>query len=289
MSKSPDTPATFRQPIWTLPKGRILLRALRDDPAQEYITYLPAAHRPKPRVVVSVHGLSRNALEQANAFAPLCEKIGAVLLVPVFTNDGHPDYQRLGRANRGRRVDRALDRCLEEVAALSGADVSQFYLHGYSGGAQFSHRYAMAHPHRILTAFVTAAGWYTFPDTRQKYPYGIRYNRQLRDVHFNPERFLHVPMHVLVGQQDTGMANVRRTPRVNAQQGTTRVERARNWVKAMNASAESFGLPHSVTLHEVPGVDHSFKSFFSRGELVDRVARIIRDTEQAPLGSVRSV
>ena len=298
MSTSPETGAAGATPIrpaWSLPKGRILLRVLRDDPTQEYLLYLPTSHSAGCPVLVSVHGISRNAIRKANAFAGLCEQLNIALLVPVFTADGHTDYQRLGRANRGPRADRTVNRCLEEVAALSGSDVTQFYLQGFSGGAQFAHRYAMAHPHRVLVAFVVAAGWYTFPDTTQKYPYGIRHNRQLADVKFNPEQFLHVPIHVLVGENDTGVANVRRTPRADAQQGTTRVARATNWVSAMHASADQFGIPRNVTLHVAPDVDHSFNSFCRRGQLVERIGSLILERarqeyrQDSRAGEVRNI
>lgn len=192
-------------------------------------------------------------------------------MVPIFTAGQHRDYQRLGRRGRGVRADRLLDRCLAEIVSLTGADATEFYLFGYSGGAQFAHRYVMAHPHRVARAVVGAPGWYTFPDHRQRYPYGIRPNRRLADLNFNPERFLRVPIDVLIGREDTGSSNLRRTRRLDAQQGANRLERARNWVAAMREAAGMYGLPPAATLTEVDGADHSFSRFCRRGGLVERV------------------
>ena len=273
---TPTSPSTgsvvqARQPPrWSLPRGRMLLRALRRDPAQEYLLYIPRAGVPGAPVMVYVHGIKRKATEQANAFVPLCESRGIVLVVPLFTAEMHADYQRLGRKGRGVRADRALNRCLEEVAALTGADVAQSHLLGFSGGAQFAHRYVMAHPHRVTNAVIVAAGWYTFPDPRERFPYGIRSVRTLPGVSFNPEQFLRVPIHVLVGEQDVGTSNVRRTARCDRQQGTTRLERARNWVAAMRSAVAAYGLEPCVTLGEVAGVDHSFVSFCKRGRFIER-------------------
>ena len=265
--------ATRSRSRWSLPRGRVLLRALRSDPFQEYFVYVPDTAARGARVLVSVHGISRNAHEQAVVFSTLCDERGMVLVVPVFNAGQHKDYQRLGRRRHGERTDLLLDRFLSEAATLSGADPSQVYLFGFSAGAQFAHRYLMAHPHRVARAAVVAAGWYTLPDHERKYPYGIRPGRSLPGVDFNPERFLRVPVEVIVGADDVGSTNLRRGVRVDAQQGTTRVERARRWVASMRAAATAFGMTPRVSLTEVPGIDHSFAAFCERGELVERVAR----------------
>ena len=272
---------------WSLPQGRVLRRALRSDPAQDYLLYVPESAGRGAPVLVAVHGVSRNAHEQAVVFSTLCDARGAVLLVPVFTKDQHRDYQRLGRKGRGPRVDLLLHRYLSEVALLSGADVTQIRLFGFSGGAQFAHRYLMAHPHRVARAVVAASGWYTFPDRARRYPYGIRVNRSLDGVHFSPEQFLRVPVEVLVGNRDMGSTNLRSSPPLDEQQGTNRVERARRWVAAMRAAASAYGLRRRVSLTEVPDIDHSFTAFCERGALVDLVDRSLFGLRRARSISVR--
>ena len=259
------------QPRWSLPSGRVLLRVLRADPVQEYLVYVPRSGAVDAPVFASVHGISRNAFEQARIFAPFCEQFGVVMVVPRFARGQHHYYQRLGHGGRGVRADMVLNQILLELTSLTGADTTQIYLFGYSGGAQFAHRYLMAHPHRVVRAVVASAGWYTFPDHRQRYPYGIRSTRSLPGISFNPEAFLHVPVDVLVGARDVGSAKLRSTERIDKQQGRTRVDRARNWVSAMRAAAEAHGIEPTVTFTEVPKTDHSFRRFCERGALVDRV------------------
>ena len=263
---------------WSLPRGRVLRRALRRDPTQEYLLYVPTELAEHASVLVSVHGITRNFLEQAGELAPLCEQRGAVMLAPIFNDEMHSDYQRLGRKGRGMRVDRLLHEFLSETAQLTGADVSQFHLFGFSAGAQFAHRYLMVHPHRVLGAAIAAAGWYTFPDSRQRYPYGIRPQRKLEGVVFNPEEFLRVPIEVLVGELDAATANLRQTERCVAQQGVTRLERARRWVEAMRNAALEYGLEPRAMLTVVPGIDHSFTRFCSHGALSHRVDRALFGT-----------
>ena len=271
----PNSQPRRRRKAWSLPRGRLLRRALRRDPVHEYLVYVPNSAARGARVLVAVHGVSRNAHEQAVVFSRICEARGAVLVVPVFSTDQHKDYQRLGRKGRGIRVDLLLNRILEEVALLSGADVERIRLFGFSAGAQFAHRYLMAHPHRVARAVVAAAGWYTFPDPEQAYPYGIRRNRSLAGVHFNPEQFLRVPVRVAVGAADVGSRNVRSNERLDALQGTTRVERARRWVAAMRAAASKYGLRPRAFLTEVPEIEHSFSAFCEHGALEHLVERAL--------------
>lgn len=250
-----------------LPRQKVLRRALRADPEQEYFLYVPAAGGRGARLFVTVHGISRNAEEHASLFAEHAEAYGVVLVAPYFVEAQHGDYQRLGRAGRGPRADAVLDTLVAEVASLTGASTERIYLFGYSGGAQFAHRYVMAHPQRVARAVIGAAGWYTFPDQRTPYPYGIGASAELPSVSFDPERFLRVPMLVLVGEQDVTSESLRRNDDLDRQQGATRLERARNWVAAMRAEAAARGIEPAVSFAQVPDIRHSFRQFMKEGRL----------------------
>lgn len=253
------------------PPGGVFRLACHDDPDLEFLIYVPRPGAERAPVFVTVHGISRNVVEHATLFASCCEDAGAVLVAPYFPQGVWKDYQRLGRLGRGPRSDAALDRILDEVAWITGAATDRFYLHGFSGGAQFAHRYAMAHPHRIARAVIAAAGWYTFPDGRERFPYGIRRSRDLPDVRFDPEEFLQVPMTVLVGDRDITDVDLRCTRRVTRQQGETRLARARSWVEAMHRAAREYRLEPLVTLETIPGGDHTFADLMVRGGLGARV------------------
>jgi pimeloyl-ACP methyl ester carboxylesterase len=232
---------------------------------------LPRRVAPDAPVLTVVHGLSRTRNTQAEAFVAACEDRGVVLLAPSFIGPAHADYQRLGREGRGRRADLFLHACLQEVTRLTGADTTHIGLFGFSGGAQFAHRYLMAHPHRVAAAAIAAAGWYTFPDVTEKFPYGIRSTRRLPGLSFNPEEYLRVPVTVIVGEHDTATENLRNSERVVLQQGVTRVERARRWVAAMQAQAHTHGLASHIELRVLPGLAHGFASLCKEGALVAQV------------------
>jgi poly(3-hydroxybutyrate) depolymerase len=246
-------------------------RVLRVDPSQEYLLYVPSTRSPAPPLVVSVHGTSRNANAHARLFSAYSEMYGAVLVVPHFCVTQHPDYQRLGRTGLGKRADLALNEIVAEVAALTGASAQRFHLFGFSAGAQFAHRYLMAHPHRIKSAVIACAGWYTFPDATRRFPSGIRPTAKLPGVRFDAEEFLSVPMKVIVRANDNDSTALRRGERLDREQGSTRVERARNWVAAMQAATRAHHLEPAISYEELVDSDRSFRRLMLRGGLGDKV------------------
>jgi pimeloyl-ACP methyl ester carboxylesterase len=253
-----------------LPKGHVLRRARHDDPAHEYFVYVPTSAAVGAPLFVGVHGISRNAEELAHRFSEHCESSSVVLVAPYFSQGHSADYQRLGRTGRGPRADAALHSILEEIAWLTGAETTRFHLFGFSGGAQFAHRYTMAYPHRVTAAVVASAGWYTLPDPRRRFPYGIRATRDLPGVRFDLEEFLRVPITVMVGEQDTSTADLRSSRRA-ARQGQDRLDRARNWVGCMHAAARACRIEPCVSLEVIPGGSHSFTALMESGRLGDRV------------------
>lgn len=273
------------QPGQPLPLKQVLSLTARFDPEQRYFLYVPGSGGRQAPIFVSVHGLSRNASKHAKRFAPYCEAHNAVLVAPVFHKRRAADYQRLGRPGRGSRADKVLESILEEVTQLTGASSGPIHLFGFSAGAQFAHRFAMAYPHRVARVVVAAAGWYTFPDAGQRFPYGIRAGRALEGVHFDPEAFLQVPITVIVGEQDNTTAGLRRTERVNRQQGTSRVERSRNWVNAMQAAARAHHLTPLVRLESIPGGNHSFTKLMKTDGLAGRVFAALFDESGMAAGN----
>ena len=257
-----------------LTRGVILERVLEDDPGQRYYLYVPSAgelaHAP---MLVTVHGISRNARTHVRHYAALAEQLGVIVVAPRFGKKRFPDYQRLGRAGRGERADRMLDRILAEVGRATGARADRLHLFGYSGGGQFVHRYAMAYPERVAAIAIGAAGWYTFPDPEWRYPYGIKPSPALPDLHFDIGRFLRIPACVLVGEDDDVRdAALRQSDRLDRQQGATRFERGRRWVEAMNAAARAQGLAAThYRFIALPGSDHSFSRSIRHGDLAARV------------------
>ena len=252
------------EPGSPLPRGHVVRRTLAADSTQEYLLYVPESGGRGASLFVTTHGVSRNVEEHATLFAPYAEKYRVVLVAPSFTTEGNAGYQRLEGA------DKVLEAVVTEVGLLTGAATGKLYLFGFSGGAQFTHRYTMAHPDRVAAAVVGAAGWYTFPDSATPYPYGLGPGEGRDGLTLEPARFLQVPITVMVGGADTGTKNLRQNPEVDRQQGKTRLERAQRWTAAMRRAAEARGLEPRVTCELVAGIGHSFRQFMEEGQLGDR-------------------
>jgi poly(3-hydroxybutyrate) depolymerase len=86
----------------------------------DYFVYLPRSGIRDGRVLVSVHGISRNAEEHVTGFAPLAEQYGAAIVAPLFPAAEYRRYQRLGTSVNESRADLAFDRMLDDAASTLG-------------------------------------------------------------------------------------------------------------------------------------------------------------------------
>jgi pimeloyl-ACP methyl ester carboxylesterase len=251
-----------------------------------YFLFVPGSLTPASRLLVTVHGISGNAREHAQRFAPLAQLSDTIVVSPLFVGEGYRDYQRLGRDGRGIRVDHALDRIVSDVSARLGIPASRFHLFGYSGGGQFAHRYAMAHPQRVASVSIGAAGWYTFPDATVRYPRGISGARGLDGVRFDPGAFLQVPASVFVGENDIDRdPELRQTDKLDRQQGGNRFERGINWIRAMREAAYRHGHFTLYSFESLPATGHSFTEAMLRGRLGEKVFQSIARNSTGPSGT----
>lgn len=265
-SDAPLPHGSVRRVASTTPRGRILPRRTSSC-GLDHLVYVPTAVSADAPLLIAVHGYSRNAREQVEYFAPLCEATGMVLAAPHFNHTEWSSYQRLGGPGEGPRADQALDEMVHELRRELDLLLGHVSLFGYSGGGQFAHRYLMAHPARITRAVVAAPGWFTFPDRERPYPYGARIGRRLEGVRMEAEAFLRVPVLVVVGEHDDDdkSENLRHSMRLDLQQGTSRLERATRWVRAMQDAAAALNTPTRVRFASLPGAGHSFAECMENG------------------------
>ncbi len=258
--------------------GKIISRKLISDPKQEYFLYLPCKRCHGLPIFVTVHGVKRMAREHAREFAPFADRYNVVLVAPLFPKRRFNDYQRLGGNGKSARSDRVLNRIIEEVRFLTGADANKLYMFGYSGGGQFVHRYAMAYPQKVKRIVVAAPGWYTFPDHKIKYPRGIRRTRKLPGITFDPAQFLSIPACVMVGDQDVYRdAELNTSCHVDRQQGLNRLERGRAWIRSMQNAARERNMNTEFDFQILPGCNHSFLKCMSAGRMGERVFKFLFD------------
>lgn len=259
--------------------GTLLVRSLIDDPDQWYFLYLPRCDWKDAPIFVSVHGITRNAYEHAMLFAPFAERHGVVLIAPLFTRERHRHYQRLGREREAARADIVLENIIADTCVLTRGSGEKIHLFGYSGGGQFVHRYAFAHPERVTAIAIGAAGWYTFPDGAMEYPLGLA----SAVFEFDPAKFLNIPATVLVDENDTRRDDALNTTHgLDSHQGETRVERGRRWIEAMCDAAAVYRYDTRFHFQTLPGSDHSFLRSVRRGFLAGRVFESLGLTKLTP-------
>lgn len=251
--------------------GTIRFAVLPGQPQRQFYVMIPSSAKPNGPLLIVVHGISRRAIEQIGSFAGHARQIGLTLIAPLFERAEYGQYQQV-IDSRGNRADLALFEMVDAIASQTGCDGQRFHLFGFSGGAQFAHRFAMLHPQRVRSLSIAAAGWYTMPNADLPYPYGIG-THPLPNGAFHLERFLSIDRHVFVGSADRVRDDsLRSSEKLDRLQGTSRLERAQRWIAAMDGASETASVqPDSSTFEILAGVGHSFASATRRRALPRRV------------------
>jgi pimeloyl-ACP methyl ester carboxylesterase len=221
--------------------------------------------------LVAIHGIRRGAREQAQQFAATACATGRPVVAPLFDEQTWPLYQQVVRKGR---ADIALLGLIQELRLEGIWQAGKFDLVGFSGGGQFSHRFAMLYPHMINSLSVVSAGWYTFPDAAP-FPYGTGDSPKPgedwgKQMEARIGEFLQLPINIAVGALDGERdKNTRKGREIDRQQGRNRIERARNWKAALLLAAKDRNLPDpAVRFRKLPNCGHSFTDCVKKGGLV---------------------
>ncbi|WP_049571334.1 PHB depolymerase family esterase [Streptomyces sp. SBT349] len=248
--------------------------ASRYDQRLHYSLYVPRGlDDPAAPLVVVQHGTGRTAARYRDLLRGFADEHGAVILAPLFpaglidADDLHNfkfiDY-------RGIRFDHALLAIVEEVAERFSVSGERFYLHGFSGGGQFAHRFFYLHPHRLAAVSIGAPGRITELDDGLPWWLGTGGIEERLGRSVDIEALRRVPVQMIVGADDTETWEINNPGEANwvdgvEKTGATRVERLRT----LERGFLSHGI--DVTFDLVPGVGHqgalvmpAVAAFFSR-------------------------
>lgn len=251
---------------------------LKDTYGQFY-AYIPAQPPADPEVLVVIHGTPQSwdsaeftAHYYAEIWFPFAEKHGLILIVPAFTQQDfssrYGDRALTGyRALFGREIcaDEWIIQLVETYQGEYSIPGSPFYLYGHSAGGQFTARFLLTHPDRIIKAVISSAATYPQPDPLIAWPYGMgSLNTEIKwddgsltsvDVKPDEETWLaatQVPLIVIVGLGDTA-----KLPQFPGQKGFDRYTIASNWVQDMCDFAEQRGQSCAFEFVMIPGKGHS--------------------------------
>ena len=224
---------------------RELTSARRPD--QVYYLYVPPDYDGSRtfRLLVSIHGQSRGAVSYAGRFTAFADQHNYIVLAPRFPPSVR--FQELGIG--GERADLRLLELVEELAAEYAVEASRFDLFGYSGGAQFAHRFLYIQPARLRSVVVGAPGTVTLPSDRDRWPVGIRGLAKAAGVRFNLEEVRRPRVMLIVGADDVTLDGLNQSERA-MRTGTTRLGRTRS----LHASWLVAGIDHQYV--EIPNSGH---------------------------------
>jgi poly(3-hydroxybutyrate) depolymerase len=258
-------------------RGKTPVFASQHDQRFAYCLYVPADLGPgsAPLVVIQ-HGTERNFLLYRDHLAAFADEHGAVVLAPLFPA-GIVDPDDLHNfkfiAYRGIRYDEVLLAMVAEVAARYPVDAGTFYLHGFSGGGQFAHRFLYLHPDRLAGVSIGAPGRVTQLDDSLPWWLGTRDFEQRFGRPVDLDALRRVPVLMVVGDQDVETWEIDNPGEPNwmdgaEQAGETRIDRLRT----LGRNFTAHGIDVRFVL--VPGVAHRgsltlppVRDFF--GELIE--------------------
>lgn len=258
-------------------RGRTPFFASRMDQRFSWCCYMPSGYDPAGKTVhplaVLVHGSLRDADILRDEFIDFAEEQQCVLLAPLFPAGIHDpedlhNYKHM--IYHGIRYDLVLLDMIEELAARYRVRRDRVLMHGFSGGAQFAHRFLYLHPGRLRAVSIGAPGTVTLPDDSASWWVGIKGMEEIFGQRFDVEAMRRVAVQLVVGDADIETWDVTVGPKspfwmngIN-DSGDTRVERLHTLEKRLKAIGiePRFDTVPGVS-HDGTGIQGPVKAFFS--------------------------
>ncbi len=246
----------------SLEKGKPISICSGEADGLDYFVYVPKNARVDSPVVAAVHGLRRSAAQQIFQLKAEAERCGMILFAPLFAREQFRHFQTLTPNETGVFPETAFEAALEDCLARLELTDPQLFLFGFSGGAQFAHRYALTARRRLDKLVLMAPGWFTMPDPNLPFPYGIGASEELGKRQLDLKRALKCPTLLLVGERDTKRtSSLNQDPLIDAHQGRTRLERCESWIAAMQAQPDGDAIEELML---VKGGGHSLERMVHR-------------------------
>lgn len=248
------------------------------DTPIELFVYKPAGFRGEG-LIVSLHGVGRNAVGYRDHGRALADHFGALLVVPLFDGGRFPAW-RYQRAGIARRVGESgavelepeqqwtvavLRAIVDRVRAEEGAAAMPYVVMGHSAGAQFLLRATALAPLDAARIVIANPSSWLLPTTAERFPYGFGGLPAALSDERARQRFLAQPITVFLGTADTGAADLSMTAGAR-RQGEHRYARGRNAFELATRTAQAHGWTFGWRLVEVPGVGHSARRMYEAAQ-----------------------
>jgi hypothetical protein len=259
-------PASAQESPITLGEGRFFYSYPHyKKPIPVWYSYPPSLDR-NSAIFIVMHGNSRTAKGYRDAWKKHAHKYGFLLLVPEFSKKDFPGSLSYHLGNRFRKDGKAIpehlwtfsviDPLFEQVKSMTRNRSKTYTLYGHSAGSQFVHRFLLfKSKSKVGVAIAANAGWYTLPEFKTKYPYGLRKSGAERGQMASVFRKRLV---IFLGDRDIDPKDpLLRTTKEAILQGNHRLERGHTFFRVAQGEARSMKVPFLWSLQIAPGVAHS--------------------------------
>ena len=235
--------------------GNAFLNMLWSCPTDQrfcYWAHLPDCYYdekdPHYRLLVIIHGTGCNTEDYVKYAKEMADRDHVAILAPLFPSsliqrDDFNSYKLL-RCD-GVAYDQVLLDMIDDMGRrYPGIDTQRFFIFGHSGGGQFSNRFLLAHPDRLIACSIGAPGRPTFINQNEDYFWGIRDFKDYFGHDVDLEAVKKVPVHISVGEHDNKFIG-------ESEYGDNRVARMKSLLKNLQDN----GL--TAELEILPGLEHA--------------------------------
>jgi poly(3-hydroxybutyrate) depolymerase len=249
----------------------------------EIHSYKPATYAGGP-LLVSLHGLSRNADGYRDYTAPLADRLGMLVISPRLDRERFPTwrYQTGGMVrgeNRVAAADMTIEpmeswtgpfilKIVEAVRALEGRPELPYYLIGHSAGGQALSRLAAFVPNSARRIVIANPSTHVWPTRTELFPFGFGGLPATLSDDAALRRYLAQPVTLLLGAADVNRDRNLNITEGADRQGSNRHERGMNLFRAARKMAADAGWEFNWRLVEVPGIGHSARRMYESPQAV---------------------
>jgi poly(3-hydroxybutyrate) depolymerase len=207
-------------------------------------------------------GEKRNAYDYLAYWDSLADRNNLILVAPEFAKDRWPKAAAYNLGDVAEQKDRekwafsAIEHIFDEIRDGQ----KDYMIFGHSAGGQFVQRMAFFRPDNRAKVMVAAnPGWYTMPEWRkdkgaEPFPYSL-VNAPVGDAELRQALAKRVILMAGENDSDPDAENLNKSAAAK-KQGESRVERAENFIKAMNQAAQELGVKNAWEYVEVPQTAH---------------------------------
>jgi hypothetical protein len=151
----------------------------------------------------------------------------------------------------GTRYDLVLLAMIDQASSTWPIRTRRFFMHGFSCGGQFAHRFTYLHPGRLLGVSIGAPGKITLPADAHAWLAGGRGGRASLASNIEWAALARVSTHLVVGEDDTAVLGASSDDKNSTDEPRTRMGN----VLALSAAWQASGIQCRVDV--VPGVGHA--------------------------------